>query len=194
MRAPSKLFGRDGLLLQLGHVGGVLLLGVVEALLFDQQLLGEDAALVALLGQVRGEGRKLVLVDVHAGAQVVEALLHALVVAALLDDLALQEGVGHLDLLVLVLLLLQEQLTLVQGLPVVVYVLHDGVVVGDLLADALVAPGDVFGHLLPLHEHLVALLVLFFEFLRGLVQLDLGGLGLGDFGLEVVLLAAHFEG
>ncbi len=62
------------------------------------------------------------------------------------------------------------------------------------ILDIVVAAGDDAGHFVPLDEELVPLLVLPFELLGGFVDLDLGGLGLGDLFLEVFLEFAVVEG
>ena len=83
-------------------------------------------------------------------------------------------------LLMLILLALQPALG--------VTVLH------TCLVDKLVTTATILNSVLPLQVKLVSLLMQPFEFFSGLVELNLGGLSLSDFKLELLGLAGHLDG
>lgn len=109
-------------------------------------------------------------------------------------DVAEAEHVPGLFFLVELLLVLQAAFLFIEDFLVVVDEIDH---FRHFLADAedvLVSPGDGLGHILPLLEQLVPLIVLLLELFCGFVELNLGGLGGGDFLLQFLLFPADFDG
>jgi len=61
------------------------------------------------------------------------------------------------------------------------------------LVDEFITAARVFNGVLPLQVQLVALLMQTFEFLCGLVQLNLGGLSFSHFLLQLLCFASHLN-